>query len=48
MRSMVEGWLPRSPRLWRDTAKACAGYPSTPLRGVPLPMLRMGRQTTPG
>jgi hypothetical protein len=28
MRSMVEGWL----------EQACANYPSTPPRGVPLPL----------
>jgi hypothetical protein len=37
MRSMVAGTLPRYPRIERQTADACATYPSTTLRVVPLP-----------
>jgi hypothetical protein len=42
MRSMVEGWLHPGQRIERETAKACALYPSTTLRVVPLPIWRWG------
>jgi hypothetical protein len=36
--SLVEGYLTRVQRFMSETAKACAKYPSTTLRVVPLPI----------
>jgi hypothetical protein len=43
MRSMVEGYLARPFAVARRTLPVHCSYPSTTLRVVPLPMLRMGR-----